>query len=251
MASAQRPRGTFGIDAPWVPCMWLGYAVVYGALAFLSATVWRTGPGLVAVTGLASVGSAAGAGLYWHSSLRGKVVIWDETLRTAPTPRRGALDIGCGRGMVAIMVAVRHPDVPVVGIDLWRSVDQSGNSPAAARRNAADNGVADQIRFVTGDMTRLPYPDASFDLVTASLSIHNVRSREGRRTAIGEAVRVLAPGGTILIVDIRRTPEYVDDLHAAGLATTTRPAGWRGWWSGPWMRTTIVRAAAPTVAAPR
>jgi ubiquinone/menaquinone biosynthesis C-methylase UbiE len=133
----------------------------------------------------------------------------------------------------------------VTGIDLWRSVDQSNNSRAAAERNAAVNQVGDRVRFDTGDMTDLPYDDDSFHLVTASLAIHNIRSRDKRRQAISEAIRVLAPGGRILIADIRRTKEYASDLRAAGFTVTAVPLGWRGWWSGPWMKTTALDATVP------
>jgi ubiquinone/menaquinone biosynthesis C-methylase UbiE len=146
------------------------------------------------------------------------------------------------------MTALRFPGTSVTGIDLWRSVDQSGNTIAAAQANAAENGVEARVHFDTGDMTELPYSDGAFDLVTASLAIHNIRSRDGRRQAIAEAVRVLAPDGHILIADIRRTSEYAADLRAAGLTVTTTPLGWRGWWSGPWMTTTAVTATRRAIA---
>jgi len=141
------------------------------------------------------------------------------------------------------MTALRRPDVTVTGIDLWRSVDQSGNNAAAAIDNAVANGVADRVHFDTGDMTALPYPDGSFRLVLASMAIHNIPTRDGRRKALAEAVRVLTADGSILIADIQRTTEYRADLIAAGLAVTG-PArlGWRGWWSGPWLATTAITA---------
>ncbi|QDZ14344.1 class I SAM-dependent methyltransferase [Humibacter ginsenosidimutans] len=254
-----KPRGSYGIDAPWVPCMWLGFSVGYVVLAVLAATLWHAWWWIAVLLAVVAVAFAVGAALYWYASLRGKFVLWNGLLASvAPitaAPGSGVsgtgaqcLDLGCGHGMVSIMTALRLGTAEVVGIDLWRSVDQSGNTVAAARRNAASNGVSDRVRFDTGDMTELPYPDARFDVVTASLAIHNIPSREGRRRAVEEAVRVLAPGGTIVIADIQRTDEYVENLRAAGLHVSRRPLGWRGWWSGPWMSTTAVVAVSPGAA---
>lgn len=108
------------------------------------------------------------------------------------------------------------------------------------------NGVENRIRFSTGDMTRLSSPDAAFDLVTASLSIHNIPSAAGRRKAIDEAWRVLEPGGRLLILDISKTREYerrLTELGAEDLAV--RGAGWRVWWSGPWMASRTLTATKP------
>ena len=117
------------------------------------------------------------------------------------------------------------PHGHATGIDLWRSRDQSGNSAEATRKNTELNGVADRITLETGDMTALPYEDASFDLVTASISIHNIPNAEGRGRAVSEALRVLRPGGRLVIVDLGRTKEYIEVLRNAGVPFTTTSAG--------------------------
>lgn len=238
--SSPRPKGNYGIDAPWVPWMWVGFAVIYLGLAAFSD------PGVMTVVlvVLALVFLAA-AGLYWYTSLRGKFEVWNELLAALGPPSR-MLDLGCGRGAVSIMAATRFPDLVVDGVDLWRSIDQSGNSPQASAANAEANGVADRVRFSTGNMMELPFPDAGFDLVTASLSIHNIKSAQGRATAIDEAWRVLQPGGRLVILDISKTHEYERRLAELGAADlTSRDAGWRVWWSGPWMASRIVTAGKP------
>ena len=128
----------------------------------------------------------------------------------------------------------------VTGIDLWRSRDQSGNSAAATRKNTELNGVADRITLETGDMTRLPYEDASFDLVTASISIHNIPNAEGRRRAVSEALRVLRPGGRLVIADMAKTKEYADVLTDADVPFTSTAAGLHMQWG--MMPTTIIKA---------
>jgi len=186
--------------------------------------------------------SAVGAALFWHTTARGKFLIWNDLLAkvSLSDPAR-VLDLGCGHGTVSVMVALHFQASDVTGIDLWRSRDQSRNTPDAAKRNAERNGVADRIRFDTGDMVALPYPNATFDLVTASMAIHNIPTFAGRQKAIEEAVRVLAPGGRILIVDIVRTKEFATHLISAGLSVTGPTAlGWLGWWSGPWVATKLI-----------
>ncbi|MFG2018727.1 class I SAM-dependent methyltransferase [Actinomadura geliboluensis] len=67
-----------------------------------------------------------------------------------------------------------------VGIDL-RHADQSGSSPDATRRNAELEGVADRTEVETGDMTRLPFADETFDLVISKWAVHNTRPRKDVR----------------------------------------------------------------------
>lgn len=243
--SSVRPRGRFGLDAPWVPWLWLGFGLLYLVLAACAAWLWRAPVVVTVLVALVGVLFLVGAWLYWHASLRGKFAVWHEVLAGLPSPAR-ALDLGCGRGAVAIMTALRFPGAQVDGVDLWRSIDQSGNRPETARANAAENGVAERIAFATADMTALPYPDGAFALVTAGLSIHNIPSAAGRERAVDEAWRVLAPGGTIAIVDISKVSEYEKRLRSLGAADlSSRDAGWRVWWSGPWMATRILVARKP------
>jgi ubiquinone/menaquinone biosynthesis C-methylase UbiE len=68
-----------------------------------------------------------------------------------------------------------------------------------------------------GDMRALPLADASVDAVVASMAIHNIREREGRRQAIEEIARVLEPGGQVALLDFSKTGEYAEDLRAAGM----------------------------------
>ncbi len=244
--SGLRPRGGYGIDAPWVPWLWVGLTAigVVGAIIFgsLPVAIWTIV--LTWYFGFLAVVWAAGAAIYWHSTFRGKFAVWEDLLGEVPlTAGAKTLDLGCGRGAVAIQAARRFPSVEVTGIDLWRSVDQSGNSIEVARSNAELNDVAERVHFDTGDMTKLPYADGTFSLVTASMSIHNIPTEEGRRQAVREAVRVLAREGCIVIADIQRSREYVEELRQAGLTVTgPHSVGWRMWWTGPWIATSSVTA---------
>jgi ubiquinone/menaquinone biosynthesis C-methylase UbiE len=138
------------------------------------------------------------------------------------------LDLGCGRGAVLLMAAQHLTTGRAVGVDLWRGVDQSGNSAEATRRNAIAEGVADRVELHTADMTALPLEDNSFDLVVSSFAIHNIPGRAGREKAISEAVRVLRPGGRLMIVDVRATRLYQAQLAKLGMKDVARRRlGWR------------------------
>jgi arsenite methyltransferase len=144
------------------------------------------------------------------------------------------LDLGCGRGLVAVAAARRVPRGKVTGVDIWQEVDLGGNSPAAIRANAEAAGVAGRLQVDTGDARSLPYPDASFDVVASMTVIHNIPDADGRRAAIAEAWRVTKPGGQLLIFDIRHARSYATQLRALGAEVQLKgpillwgPAGWR------------------------
>jgi SAM-dependent methyltransferase len=123
------------------------------------------------------------------------------------------LDIGCGHGLLLIGAAKRLPRGRAVGIDLWSQVDQGNNSREATLANAAMEGVADRIEVHDGDMRELPFADASFDAVIASLSVHNVESPQGREQAIREMVRVLKPGGMVALLEIFHIKQIAEYLR--------------------------------------
>ena len=183
-------------------------------------------------------------GFGWHSSRRGKFVVWRQILDDLKL--RGdeqILDVGCGRGAVLLMAASRLTTGHATGIDLWRTQDQSGNAIEATRKNADAEGVADRVRLETADMTALPFAADSFDLILSSLAIHNVPGQEKRDRAIEEIVRVLRPGGRVAIADLRNITRYRERLEALGMAdVAVRDLGWKMWWGGPWVPTKLVTA---------
>jgi ubiquinone/menaquinone biosynthesis C-methylase UbiE len=190
-----------------------------------------------------------GCGL--HASLRGKFAVWSELLDgLALRGDEQVLDLGCGRGAVLLMAAQRLTTGRAVGVDLWSKGDQSGNAAEATRRNAVAEGVVDRVELHTADMTALPFEDRRFDLVLSSIAVHNVKGRAGRDRTIGEAVRVLRPGGRLMIADIFATGRYCDCLAGLGMTDVAcRGLGWRLWWSGPWLPTRLVTATKPSAPA--
>ena len=222
MLVTARRRGSYGIDAPYALVLIAGLFLFYLVLAIVTGQVkfWLLVPFILAI----------GA---WHLSftLRGKFVVWAELLdRLLLRGDERILDLGCGRGAVLLMAAQHLTTGRAVGVDLWRTVDQSGNSVEATRRNAVAEGVAGRVELQTGDITALPFEDSSFDVVLSSLAIHNIRGGAGREKAIGEAVRVLRPGGRLVIADVRATRQYQAQLARLGMNDVARRRlGWRYW----------------------
>jgi len=218
-----RRRGSYGIDAPFAPAFLAGLAILYLVVAIDTgkARFW-----------LALSFTLAFEAFYLHGTLRGKFVLWAELLdRLRLRGEERILDLGCGRGAVLLMAAQHLTTGRAVGVDLWRTVDQSGNSAEATQRNAIAEGVADRVELHTGDMTALPFEDNGFDVVLSSLAIHNISGRPGREKAISEAVRVLRAGGRLLIVDVRGTRQYQAQLAELGMYDVARRG--LGWWSWP------------------
>jgi SAM-dependent methyltransferase len=186
-------------------------------------------------------------GTFLQATLHGKFVVWThevDALKLAGSEQ--VLDLGCGRGAVLLTVARRLTTGKATGLDLWQAKDQSGNTGAATRQNALAEGLSDRIDLVTGDMRALPFEDNTFDLVVSSLALHNVPGTDDRRKVLTEALRVLRPGGRLLIADALHADAYADALSEAGAQDVeVRPLGWRVWYGGPWFGLSMVTARRP------
>jgi arsenite methyltransferase len=127
------------------------------------------------------------------------------------------LDIGAGRGLMAIGAALRAPHGTVIALDIWSQVDLSDNTPEELTKNAKLLGVSDTIEIVTGDARKLDMPDASVDVVVSVFCIHNIEPASERAFACQEIARVLKPGGMAAIADFPGVVGYVDIFEKAGL----------------------------------
>jgi ubiquinone/menaquinone biosynthesis C-methylase UbiE len=210
------------VDAPYVSALLAGLVVLYLVLAIVTGKV---------VFGLCVSFVSAITASHLYFTLRGKFVVWAELLdRLRLRGDERILDLGCGRGAVLLMAAQHLTTGRAVGVDLWRTVDQSGNSAEATQRNAVAEGVADRVELHTADLTALPFEDSSFDVVLSSLVIHNIRGSAGREKAIDEAVRVLRPGGRLVIADVRATRQHQAQLAELGMKDVSRRRlAWRFW----------------------
>jgi len=111
----------------------------------------------------------------------------------AGVPIRGViLDAGCGSGGIAVSFAEE--------CDWALGLDIEDRFSGAGARLAKEKGI-DNVGFVQGDGTALPFPDRSIDLVLSHSVVEHVSSAE---QYLGECHRVLKPGGVLFL----STPPY-------------------------------------------
>ena len=101
-----------------------------------------------------------------------------------------ALDLGCGPGFFSVIFAARGYDVT--------AVDMSAAMIERARQSLQAAALAHKVEFHQGDFTSLPFPDNTFDLAVARNVTWLMREPEG---AYAEWLRVLAPGGKLIVFD--------------------------------------------------
>ena len=102
-------------------------------------------------------------------------------LEAVERPPRRVLDLGTGTGAAAFAIAERFPEADVVGVDLSEAMLEEA-------RRKTPSALAGRVRFQTADASKLPFADASFDLVALANMI----------PFFDELARVLAPRGAIL-----------------------------------------------------
>jgi ubiquinone/menaquinone biosynthesis C-methylase UbiE len=119
--------------------------------------------------------------------------------RSRSRPSR-ILDVGCGTGRTLAQLAVAIPGQQLFGVDL---------SPfylAEARELLAD---VPETSLVVENAEKLPYRDGYFDVVTSTYLLHEL-PRRARRKVVAEMVRVLAPGGRLVLEDSAQHSEAHD-----------------------------------------
>ncbi|TVQ23146.1 MAG: class I SAM-dependent methyltransferase [Leptolyngbya sp. DLM2.Bin15] len=111
--------------------------------------------------------------------------------RVQGQPRR-ILDLGCGTGSTTVLLKQAFPDAEVIGLDL------SPHMLVMAYQKVRLNGLSIDFRHGLAEATG--FPDASFDVVTASLLFHETPPAIAQEI-LRECFRLLSPGGQVLILD--------------------------------------------------
>lgn len=104
-----------------------------------------------------------------------------------------ALDVACGTGDLSLALARGGDGAHVVGLDFCRPMLE-----IAARKVGAD---ARAVLFIEGDALKLPFADASFDLVTIAFGLRNLASVED---GLRELLRVTRRGGRVAVLEFSR-----------------------------------------------
>ena len=100
------------------------------------------------------------------------------------------LDICCGTGSVILAFAERYSDALLVGYDFSHGM----------LRKAEEKNVGMRAAFVEGDAAELPFSDNSFDVVTCSHALYELKG-QAREMALWEMKRVVQPDGVVLIME--------------------------------------------------
>lgn len=172
-------------------------------------------------------------GMYYYSKQK-KFQHRDRLLDLAELqPDSRVLDVGTGRGLLAIGAAKRSPAMRVTAIDIWQPGDLSGNSEEALRSNIDLEEVGGRVHVYEADARKLPFEKNSFDRIVSNLCLHNIGESRGvkgkvgesyrrqeRARALGEIGRALAPGGRAVISDFRYIDEDAAELERLGLSVT-------------------------------
>lgn len=126
-------------------------------------------------------------------------------------PGARVLDVGCGGGHIPIMLAQARADLQLTGIDLVE--------PQVLRARRRSVHLRERLHFELGDALDLRYPDASFDGV---LSVTSVKHWQPRERGLAECLRVLRPGGPLLIAEVDRACT-LDSVRRRILAPSALP----------------------------
>lgn len=128
---------------------------------------------------------------YWRRVLA-------ESIRAKAAPL--VVDVATGTAEVAIEICRRRPGAQVLGIDFSPKMLAKGIEKVRSR------GLAGRIRMSLGDGRRLPVRSGCADAATMSFGIRNIEER-GR--VLDELVRVLKPGGQLLIMEFDQPDDLV------------------------------------------
>ena len=146
--------------------------------------------------------------------------IWDDLVPLIDylKPNLKVLDLGCGTGRLYQIFAKFQDSIDYIGLD------QSEGQLAEAKKEFPNN------KYVQAEMTKLPFDDASFDLVFCVATLHHLPDEETRQQALSEMKRILKPGGRVLMTNW--------NLYSDSAQKTVEKGKWQqndGEFVVPWM----------------
>jgi demethylmenaquinone methyltransferase/2-methoxy-6-polyprenyl-1,4-benzoquinol methylase len=110
----------------------------------------------------------------------------------APRPGDRALDLCCGTGDISFALAALGAEV--TGLDFSEPM----LAVARQRQTPAPKSQTPAPKFIQGDAQQLPFPDASFEIVTVGYGLRNLASWQ---RGLDEMLRVAKPGARLLVLD--------------------------------------------------
>jgi demethylmenaquinone methyltransferase/2-methoxy-6-polyprenyl-1,4-benzoquinol methylase len=124
--------------------------------------------------------------------------LWKNALVDVVNPRPGErfLDVAGGTGDIAFRLLKRQGNRPDITV-----CDINPAMLAVGRDRAVNRGLLKGLTWTTGDAENLPFPDRSFDGYTIAFGLRNVTDID---KALGEAYRVLRPGGRFYCLEFSK-----------------------------------------------
>jgi SAM-dependent methyltransferase len=178
------------------------------------------------------------AAAYVASAVHAKGEDLDELAAFARAHNFGrALDLGCGGGHVSFTLAA-HAGA-VVAYDL------SDEMLAAVAAEAGARGIAN-LAMRRGVAETLPFEDTAFDFAATRYSAHHWRDVP---RALGEARRVLKPGGSLMVMDAVAPDDVLCDTFVQSIEMLRDPSHVRDYSVREWL--TMLRAAGFEPAEPK
>ncbi|KKR99551.1 MAG: hypothetical protein UU49_C0005G0009 [Candidatus Magasanikbacteria bacterium GW2011_GWC2_41_17] len=101
------------------------------------------------------------------------------------------LDVGCGNGVFYPVLADKS--INYVGLDVSKKL------LSLAKKKALKNKGKAKVKFIKGSITKLPFINNQFDWVCVFAVLHHIPSHELRSQASQEILRVLKPGGKVMV----------------------------------------------------
>lgn len=200
-------------------------AAVFAAAAAALCLLWQGAPAVVSAALLALVAALALVSAFYFihaqklfSDSGGGIQqkIFDMlTGRINWNGKGEALDIGCGSGALAIMLAKKYPEARITGCDYW--VGSWGYGEKQCINNAELEGVAERVKFVKASASSLPFADGAFDLAVSNFVFHEVKDSADKLESLREALRVVKKGGVFAFQDLFGLKAYfgsTDELLA-------------------------------------
>jgi SAM-dependent methyltransferase len=173
--------------------------VTVAAAALAAAALWLHWPRWMAVVAGITALWAFGGFLVVQLVFGANTPVELPTASFLSSGRGRVVDLGAGSGRSTVMVLLARPQAHVTAFDLYSGyfgIDD--NTPARVRANVRAAGAEDRFDVRTGDMRALPFEATSFDAAVSVASIDHLDA-DGVRRALGEANRVLRPGGEMLL----------------------------------------------------
>ena len=140
----------------------------------------------------------------------------------AVQPGNRALDLCCGTGDLALALAQRGAEV--AGVDFSPAMLEIAE--ARRRRNFKSNpqSAIRNPQFIPGDALQIPFPDASFDIVTVGYGLRNLTTWE---KGLEEMHRVARPGARLVVLDFGKPANALwRGIYFAHLKCAVPLLGW-------------------------